>query len=655
MGSLVSFEKIDNFREALSFAPREFDPSVITTVRSLDERNELEPFVRWILTDVSETPHGPAEIVDIFTHKVTIAGNPGLAAFILKGKSFPKVRPEHVGHQIYRLEKITDLSYAILGTTGVILDQAKEQFVSTAARTTKNYCILDAHDFARLFVGAGFLCPKDGRKIVAGRCMCGYSPSFRLLNILQEEALKELRRTRQSGRRAGLVVLPPGSGKTRIAAEDAKAANAKSILYVAHRRLILEVAVSEFEAVFGKQNVVKHTARPVKNARKRVNVASIQLVQQHLSYIKPDDFDYIVVDEFHHAAAQTYRRLLSHVDPEFLLGLTATPYRGDRQDILELCEGNTIVQYELRVGVDSGILAPFHYFGCFDDVDYTDIRHEGKRYDVRDLERALIIPERDAAIIEKWRELAEGKPTVAFCCSHLHARRVAASFRSAGIPAETYISETGTEARRVLQQRFQTGELKVLCTVDIFNEGVDFPYIEALLFLRPTESSRIFLQQLGRGLRKYVGKSHCVVIDFIGNFRNAYRILDYQSLVPESIRKRLASRTLLTKPVLDLPAGCRVEFDQRVIDLFFAQRLDPHNATRHTIGRILIYQYQKAWRRLGRRPTQIEIDRTHHLGRRFYRDVFGSWEKFQTIMNQEGPGEELELKGMDNARGWRSL
>lgn len=124
--------------------------------------------------------------------------------------------------------------------------------------------------------------------------------------------------------------------------------------------------------------------------------------------LKAHNFDYMVVDEFHHAAAKSYRDLIERVRPKFLLGLTATPFRGDRQDIAVLCGGNVLVEYELRNGIELGVLSPYHYFGCFDDIDYSTISHNGTRYDIRDLERALIIPERDAAIIDKWREQGRG-------------------------------------------------------------------------------------------------------------------------------------------------------------------------------------------------------------------------------------------------------
>ena len=274
----------------------------------------------------------------------------------------------------------------------------------------------------------------------------------------------------------------------------------------------------------------------------------------------------------------------------------------------------------MREGIELGILCPYHYFGCFDDIDYSNIRHNGVRYDIRDLERALIIPERDAAIISKWREKAEGKPTLAFCCSHRHAERVAASFQRADVPAVPYLSTTASALRSRIRGEFRSGAIKVLCVVNVLNEGIDLPFAECLLFLRPTESKRIFFQQLGRGLRHFVGKERCIVIDFIGNFQNAYRIVEYQGL-DSSDDERSTPGTTFTrtaKDTLNLPAGCLVEFDERVIDVFGHQTLNPAYATRHNIGRILLYQYQKLERRLGRRPTKADVDRQCLLGSTFY-------------------------------------
>ena len=628
-GRLVRLEEFDRFRTVLRHAPEEVDEVVLASVRNLDERTELEPALRSILTDVGDTPHGPAEIVDVLTHKLTLNRKSGVAAFILKGKSFPKVRPPHVSHQIYRLEKIADLAYAVLAATGVILDQAKEQFISTAARVCEAYCLLDAHDLGRLLIGFGFLCPRDGRRISAGRCTCGYSPKKRILNVLQKETLKELATAHGLGQSAGLVILPPGSGKTRIAARDAQAMKSNRVLYVAHTHEILDVAEAEFGAVFGPERVDRLEAGSNAGSS-AVHLATIQLLALHLNRIDPESYDYVIVDEFHHAAARTYRQLLDTLQPRFLLGLTATPFRGDRQDIAGLCGGNFVVNYELRSGIELGILTPYHYYGCFDNIDYSQIRHTHNGYNIRDLERALVIPERDAAIIAQWRKLAEGTATLAFCCSRGHAERMSETLCDAGVPAAAYLGSTPIPVRQELTDKLQAGDLQVLCVVDVLNEGADFPFVQTLLFLRPTESARIFHQQLGRGLRKAVGKSHCTVIDFIGNFKNAYKLVEYHGLLPYAEGQAKATGMSRTpRAVLNLPLGCRVHFDTRVVDLFASQSPATTNITRHNIGRILIYQYARLETRLGRLPTPKDVDQNLLLGRDLYQLVFGSWSAFQ--------------------------
>jgi superfamily II DNA or RNA helicase len=630
----IPLDDIDSFREVRAFPSSSIGPELIQAVRELNEREELEPFLRSILTDVGDTPHGPAEIVDILTHKLTYRGAAILSAFILKGRSFPTVRPKDIAHQIYRLEKISGLGLAVLGYTGVILDAAKEQFCSTADRLGCHQLVLDAVEISRLLVAYGFLCPRDANRIAAGRCRCGYSPTHRILNVLQDEALKELAGAHKLGQAAGLVVLPPGSGKTRIAAEDAKRAGAKRILYIAHGHEILDVAESEFNGVFGSAHVVRHSGSSSIRTLAQVNIATIQLLRNHLTRLPPRTFDYVIVDEFHHAAAPSYRGLLEHLSPTFLLGLTATPFRGDRQDILQLCANNVLVNYELRSGIETGVLCPYHYFGCFDNVDYSRIQQSGASYDIRDLERALVVPERDAAIVKKWSELAEGKPTLAFCCSHRHARRFCECLEENGIAGAVYLSDTSGVERAHLLKKHRFGEITVLCVVDVLNEGADFPHVECLLFLRPTESKRIFYQQLGRGLRRYVGKSHCIVIDFIGNFKNAYRIPEYQGLLPleeEELGGLLGSHGS-PKEVLNLPTGCTVTFDTRVVELFERQLRDPRFATRHNIARILIYQYRRMADQFGHAPSKQELDRNCLLDSRLYKLVFGSWTRFVEAM-----------------------
>ena len=278
-----------------------------------------------------------------------------------------------------------------------------------------------------------------------------------------------------------------------------------------------------------------------------------------------------------------------------------------------------------------------------------------ERLDARqcDLERALIVPECDEAVVRHWRNRAEDKPTLAFCCSHRHAKRVAKSFSLAGVPARPYLSTTSRAERQELIEQIQDGDVKVLCVVDVVNEGADLPFVECLLFLRPTESKRIFYQQLGRGLRRYVGKSHCLVIDFIGNFRNAYRVVEYQGLLPfrEETMDTPAGRARSEREVLNLPLGCKVEFDERVIDVFAQQSLDPAHITRHNIARVLIYQYHRLRRRLRRDPTSRDVDRNLLLHSEFYKLVFGSWKRFEQLVALEKESTNLFARTKDAPNG----
>lgn len=634
--ALINFLAVDNFTAARGVRPRDIDPAALETVRNLHETDEMEPWIQAILFDTNNTPHGPVEIVDILTHKVSVHGRDGVAAFILKGRSFPTVRPAHVAHQILRLDRIDGLSFAFFAASGNVLDEAKEQFLTTARRLETDYCFLDCHDLARLFIAYGYICPREGEKIRDGRCACGYTPANRTSNILQQAALQELRVTHALKQPAGVVILPTGSGKTRVAVLDVKQTNSQRVLYVAHSHEILQGAEEEFLKEVPEDHIVRFDGRPTQKELKRVNLVTIQSLVRNLDVFAETPIDYLVVDEFHHAAARSYRRSVDALQPAFLLGLTATPFRADHQDVLELCNNNVIVDYDLRQGIEFGVLSPYHYFGCFDDIDYTNIRHNGNRYDIRDLERALVIPERDRAIIAMWNEKAQGKPTIAFCCSRTHAQRVAESFRAADIPADMYIANTPHEERSVLRDRLRRGDLKVLCVVDILNEGIDLPFVECLLFLRPTESKRVFFQQFGRGLRRFVGKEHCTVIDFIGNFKNAHAIIEHLGLEPYEHEEpgREQARGRRAKEILNLPIGCEVEFEERVINIFGNQTMNPRFATRQNIARILIHQYIKLERRLGRKPTVREINRSYVIDSRYYQMIFGSWRAFERQMEQ---------------------
>ena len=620
MATNLSIDDFDSFRYIKDVEEESINRAVIKTIKNLDEKSQLEPYLRSTIFDINETPHGPTEIADILTTKLKCLSNVRYSAFILKGKSFKTIKAKDVSHQIYRLKKIQGLEVSVLAYTGNLLDQPQEEFVSTCLEIGCDYSIWNAHDLSRLFISEGIICPNDGNIIEGNICSCGYNPKKESLNLFQESAIKELKTTHELKQSKGLIVLPTASGKTRVAAIDIINHEFKCSLYLAHTHEILQSSKNEFTMFFDEDELKIIRTKQDFNDLVRINFVTIQLLSKNLALIPNESFDYIIVDEFHHAAARTYLRTIRHFRFEFLLGLTATPFRSDRKEISELCDKNIIVNFELKDGIEAGILSPYHYFGCFDDIDYSHIRHNGISYDVDDLERALIVPRRDEAIIEKWKEKALNKSTLGFCCTQNHAIRCCENFNHAGINSKVYLSNTSYTERDQIIEEFKNGEIKIIFTVDVLNEGVDFPFVECLLFMRPTESKRIFLQQLGRGLRRSHGKTRAIVLDFIGNFKNAIKIFEYFGLSPELEESEPTTfRQRNFKEIFNLPLGCEITFDERVINVFSAQALQSQNITKHNIHRILVQQFINLSIRLNRIPRWQDIDRAYRIDSSIYK------------------------------------
>ncbi|MBI3123283.1 MAG: DEAD/DEAH box helicase [Ignavibacteriales bacterium] len=637
MSKYINLDELDQFVELKSFSRDKVTAELIATVRSFQEEDDLEKIILSMIFEPNLTPHGPIEMVDILTTQLSYKGRYGLAGIILKGSSFKTIKASTISHQVFRLRKIADIKFTILGYVGNILDNAKDEFIQTAVDLNITYSFIDVIDFVRLAVISGYLCPRDAKRINNGKCLCGYRVKGNELNFLQIDSLKKLQEARELKQFSGLVVLPTGVGKTRVAAIDSKNCGAKKILYVAHTNEILQNAHQEFSHIYGESNVFYSLNEKNNSNFPVVHLETIQTISRNIPTVFSNNYDYVVIDEFHHAAANSYRSLIDSISPNFMLGLTATPFRGDRQDVIGLCNGNIIVEYELRTGIDSGILSPFHYYGLFDDVDYTNIRRFNDHYSIKDLDKVLIIESRDSAIISKWYQYADNLPTLAFCCSINHAKRVAESFNKYGVASEIYVGTTSLDVRNKLIEAFRYGDLKLLCVVDVMNEGIDIPFVECLLFLRPTESKRIFFQQLGRGLRKFPGKDKVVVLDFIGNFSNAYRIVDYIGLLPFEEPTYSDLRKIRTsKEILNVPLNCKVNFDSRVIDVFARQVFNPSHANRHNIAQILLYEYHKLSGRLGRFATKREVDRYQILNSELYVLVFGSWKNFESLIDNEG-------------------
>jgi len=345
---------------------------------------------------------------------------------------------------------------------------------------------------------------------------------------VQADALARLRDVREQGHRRALVVLATGLGKTWLAVFDyaqlrEELGRRPRLLFLAHRGELLRQAAHAYRCwlrMAGETARVGWFIGHQGDLDADLVFASVAKLsrREHLARLHAQHFDYIVIDEVHHAAADSYRRILDAVDPHFLLGLTATPDRADSADILGVF--NDLVAFSAGIprGVELGRLVPFHYFGVKDEINYENIPWRNRRFDAEALATAAQTEARMQAL---WRALQDHPATrsLVFCCSVPHAIYVREWLRARSVRVAAVFAAEGSDDRETSLVRLARGELDAVCAVDVFNEGIDVPAIDRVVMLRPTESSVIFLQQLGRGLRANEGKTAVIVIDFVGNHR----------------------------------------------------------------------------------------------------------------------------------------
>ena len=324
-------------------------------------------------------------------------------------------------------------------------------------------------------------------------------------HAIQLDALAALEATREAGNTAGLVVLATGLGKTWLSAFDSQSAAYPKVLFVAHREEILSQAMRTFRRIRPLATLGSYDGK-TKAPEADVLFASIQTLskRRHLHQFDPRQFDYIVVDEFHHAAALSYRRLIGHFEPKFLLGLTATPERTDGADLLTLCGNNLVYRADVAEGIRKGLLSPFEYFGVPDNVDYENIPWRSRRFDEQALTAAVATRARAENALEQLQKHGQDR-TVAFCVSQRHADFMADFFREQGLRAVAVHAGAASAPRAHSLEQLEAGDLDIVCSVDMFNEGVDLPHVDTILMLRPTESRILWLQQFGRGLRHLAG------------------------------------------------------------------------------------------------------------------------------------------------------
>ena len=398
------------------------------------------------------------------------------------------------------------------------------------------------------------------------------------LRDYQQEATENLQKMREDGKTIALLYHATGVGKTITAATDAKAVGGRTLFLINALKLASQ-AKETFAKVWPEATLGEYTGSQ-KDMTQMVIFATVQSISKDLEKFSPTDFDYLIVDECHHAAANTYQKIFTYFHPKFILGLTATPERSDGEDMLELFQ-NVAHKMDLKTAVERGVLVPIRCIRVKTNIDLTDVRINGIKYNSQDLESKLFIPERNQLIVDTYLKYVNGKKTVIFCASVDHAAEIAKLLRDSGVKAEAVSGRDRVEVREKILKDYETGSTNVLCACDLLNEGWDSPHTTVLFMARPTMSKTIYLQQLGRGTRRCPGKEDLLVVDFVDNANmfnmpySLHRVLDiakYQPmayvLAPEN--KRKLDQDMLfqgEKPEawLDVPIDVS---DYEIIDLF---------------------------------------------------------------------------------------
>ncbi len=464
-------------------------------------------------------------------------------------------------------------------------------------------------------------------------------------NIFQSEALEKIDKATHENEKTFLIVMPPGTGKTYLAAQWFKLQlknNPKArLLFVCHNQDILSQAndkefancLSEFDIPRGYYN------RSEKNIG-QVTFATVQTLSKNLDKLPSDYFDYIIVDEAHHYRAKSFETAIKHFSPKVLLGLTATPYRMDGRPILDVF-GKTIYNASISSGIKNGLLSKIRYYFVDNDIDFSEIKHDSHgRYDKKDLNKKLCIKEYDDAIIKEYTETVKQKynkkKTICFCATVEHVYRMEKLFNDNGIKAIALAakrySEKGKEVtvhdsrRKQIINMFKNGDYDIIFVRDLFNEGIDIPDADCIMMLRPTESSRIFTQQIGRGLRFSKEKNYLLTLDFTGNCHRCninYEVLkEIMELdIEKDVRDRIRNDNNISEIIIQ-NIGCEVRLSKRKIDVIKGSEEKTITKER------LIENYYNVKNNLDKIPTCTEINVYGEFSKSTYLKRFGSWNKF---------------------------
>lgn len=458
------------------------------------------------------------------------------------------------------------------------------------------------------------------------------SAEFFLPNSLQMEAMKTLADLRKLGSDRALVVSATGTGKTVLAAFDVKAFEAKKLLFVVHRLTIAKKAMKTFEQIFGDSRSMGLYSGQNQQQDKDFIFSTVQTINsdQHRRKFNFDHFDYIIFDETHRAGAKTYQKILDYFTPKFLLGMTATPERSDQYDIFSLFNHQIGCEIRLHRAMDEELLCPFHYFGI------SDISVDGKEIDNFSDFNLLVSENRINHIIKAMDEYGTDSGLIrglVFCSHNREAEQISTAFNKSGFKSIALSGKSSEFEREEAIRKIESSDLDekidYIFTVDIFNEGIDIPSINQILMLRPTQSAIIFIQQLGRGLRRADCKEYLTVIDFIGNYQNNYLIP--VALYGDRSFNKDNLRHLVTSKSSFIPGESTVNFDE----ITTAKIFDSINLANLEAKKDLMHDYRQLKSRLGRRPMMIDFNKTdsrepyHYV--KYSRSLYNFAQKEDTI------------------------
>ena len=428
-------------------------------------------------------------------------------------------------------------------------------------------------------------------------------------NYMQRKALRELNRYRAIGQNRSLVISATGSGKTYLAAFDALNFNPDRLLYVVHEGSILKKSLETFQKVFGGSKTCGLFSGEAKEMEADFLFSTNVSMCRSLELFDKKEFDYIIIDECHHAVADSYRKIIDYFEPEFLLGLTATENRMDNRDVVEIFGNNIPYELRLRDAIINQLIVPFHYYGIRDELVDYGLTASGERR----LISQISMPENCEFIhqqIEKHRMEGQKLKALAFCRNIQHARMMADNlgdyYHTAFLSGK---NKTGERIRAYNDLQDDNRDLEILFAVDILNEGVDIPGVNMVLFLRPTESSTIFLQQLGRGLRKYENKPYVTILDFIGNSykRSVHIALALGSLSRNSILEKKLLKFMVKNDFRSLGLenyGVQIHIDdlskEEIIDKIESENFNRINYLK------MDYQNFKAYLKTPTYPTHMD-------------------------------------------------